>query len=109
MHGVHTVTVPNVNFKCETRICERIFYFLLMRRAHGQLTVATGCQEWAEKMRFAPLQLPEQSPACPSISFLAINHGPSAEQKAGGRRYRKVLWRPSGYSVKLRSNLQLIH
>lgn len=53
-----------------------------MRRVHGQLAVATGCQEWAEEMRFAALEVPKQSPACPSISFLAINHGPSTEQKA---------------------------
>ena len=58
-----------------------------MRRVHGQLAVAAGCQEWADEMRFAALTVPKQSPACPSISFLAINHGPSAEQMArvGGR------------------------
>ena len=35
-----------------------------------------------EEMRFAARQVPKQSPACPSISLLAINHGPSAELKA---------------------------
>jgi hypothetical protein len=53
-----------------------------MRKVHGLLAVTGGCQEWAEEMRFAALQVPKQSPACPSISFLAINHGPSAEQEA---------------------------
>ena len=68
------------------------FCFLLMRRVHGQLAVAAGCQEWADEMRFAALQVPKQSPACPSISFLAINHGPSAEQMArvGGRGAAQV-------------------
>lgn len=81
-----------MRFKGETRTSERIFYFLLMRRVHEQLNVAAGCQERAEKMRFAPFQVPKQSRACPSISFLAINRGPSAEQRAweGGGRYRKV-------------------
>lgn len=64
-----------------------------MRRVHGQLAVAAGCQEWAEEMRFAALQVPKQSPACPTISFLAINHRPSAEQKA------RVEGRGSGASI----------
>jgi hypothetical protein len=83
-----------------------------MRKVHGHLAVAGGCQEWAEEMRFAALEVPKQSPACPSISFLAINHGPSAEQKArvggGGRSYRRVVRPPSGYVLKVPCSVQLI-